>query len=142
MILAELIDITIGKLRSAERKKKELEKLNRVNTIEYEEVIYDIKYYTEVKKKIKGNLKMEKEEPNIKEITMKTNIEETKKIFKMAIEGATFEEIIESPEFSILEFLMGEQNAMAWYEMYIESSTIEELKKYYNLPMYGRKNKK
>jgi len=54
MILTELIDITIGKLRSAERKKKELEKLNRVNTIEYAEVKWDIEYYTEVKKRLRG----------------------------------------------------------------------------------------
>lgn len=54
MILAELVDITIGKLRSAERKKKELEKLNKIHTVEYAEVNYDIKYYTEVKKKLRG----------------------------------------------------------------------------------------
>ena len=54
MILAELIDITIGKLRSAELKKNELEKLNKIHTVEYAEVIYDIEYYTEVKKRLRG----------------------------------------------------------------------------------------
>ena len=67
---------------------------------------------------------------------MKTNIEETKAIFNMALNGASFLEIMESSEFNYLEMIMGEMNAYAWYEMYIELSSKDELEEYYNLPLF------
>ena len=54
MGIRELLDITIGKLRGAELRKRKLEKSNKTGTIEYEEANCDIKYYTEIKNKLKG----------------------------------------------------------------------------------------
>ncbi len=67
---------------------------------------------------------------------MKTNLVETKAIFKMALDGKSFNEIYESSEFNFLEMIMGEHNALSWFEMYIELSTREDLEKYYNLPLF------
>lgn len=54
MGISELLDITIGKLRGAELRKRQLEKSNKTDTIEYEEANYDIKYYTEIKNRLRG----------------------------------------------------------------------------------------
>ena len=54
MGIQELLDITIGKLKGAELVKRRLEKMNKTDTIEYDEANYDIKYYTEIKKRLKG----------------------------------------------------------------------------------------
>lgn len=58
-----------------------------------------------------------------------------KTIFEKALSGATFKEITESPEYEWLEMVMGEQQALVWYEMYIELSTTEEIKEYLQLPV-------
>lgn len=67
---------------------------------------------------------------------MKTILPEMKVLFKMALNGATFKEIIDTPEYNYLEMIMGEMNADAWYEMYIELSDKDDLIRYMNLPLY------
>ena len=67
---------------------------------------------------------------------MKTILPEMKVLFEMALNGASFNEIIESSEFNYLEMIMGEMNALAWYDMYIDLSDKEDLIKYMNLPLY------
>lgn len=54
MGISELLDITIGKLKGAELVKRKLEKMNKTDTIEYDEANYDIKYYTEIKNRLRG----------------------------------------------------------------------------------------
>lgn len=66
---------------------------------------------------------------------MKYILEEMKTIFENVLNGATFIDIIESPEYEWLEMVMGEQEALVWYEMYIELATIEEIKEYLKLPV-------
>jgi hypothetical protein len=67
---------------------------------------------------------------------MKNILPEMKVLFEMALNGATFNEIIESSEFTYLEMIMGEMNARAWYDMYIDLSSKEELIEYMNLPLF------
>ena len=67
---------------------------------------------------------------------MKTILPEMKTLFEMALNGASFREIIDSSEFNYLEMIMGEMNALAWYDMYIDLSDKDDLIKYMNLPLY------
>lgn len=67
---------------------------------------------------------------------MKTILPEMKVLFEMALNGASFNEIIESSEFNYLEMIMGEMNALAWYDMYIDLSDKDDLIKYMNLPLF------
>lgn len=62
-------------------------------------------------------------------------LEEMKTIFENVLNGATFIDIIESPEYAWLEMVMGEQQALVWYEMYIELATKEEIEEYLKLPV-------
>ena len=59
-----------------------------------------------------------------------------KVLFEMALNGATFREIIDSSEYNYLEMIMGEMNASAWYDMYIDLADKDDLIKYMNLPLY------
>lgn len=67
---------------------------------------------------------------------MKTILPEMKVLFEMALNGATFREIIDSSEYNYLEMIMGEMNASAWYDMYIDLADKDDLIKYMNLPLY------
>lgn len=62
-------------------------------------------------------------------------LKEMKTIFENVLNGATFTDIIESPEYCYLEMIMGEQNALVWYEMEIELATPEEIKENLKLPV-------
>lgn len=69
---------------------------------------------------------------------MRTILPEMKVLFEMALNGASFLEIMESSEFTYLEMIMGEMNAYAWYELYIELSDRDDLIEYMNLPLYKK----
>ena len=69
---------------------------------------------------------------------MRTILPEMKVLFEMALNGATFREIYESSEYNYLEMIMGEMNASAWYDMYIDLSDRDDLIKYMNLPLYKK----
>ena len=69
---------------------------------------------------------------------MRTILPEMKVLFEMALNGATFREIYESSEYNYLEMIMGEMNASAWYDMYIDLSDRDDLIKYMNLTLYKK----
>lgn len=70
---------------------------------------------------------------------MKTLLPEMKELLTMALNGATDKEMLDSNAYTWLEFHLGELNASAWYEMYIELTDAEEKEELLTLPDFIKK---
>lgn len=70
---------------------------------------------------------------------MKTLLPEMKELLTMALNGASDKEMLESGSYSMLQFDLGELNASAWYELYIELTDDEEKEELLTLPDFIKK---
>ena len=70
---------------------------------------------------------------------MKTLLPEMKELLTMALNDATDKEMLESSSYTWLEFHLGERDASAWYELYIELTDAEEKEELLTLPDFIKK---
>lgn len=70
---------------------------------------------------------------------MKTLLPEMKELLTMSLNGATDKEMLESSSYTWLEFHLGERDASAWYELYIELTDAEEKEELLTLPDFIKK---
>lgn len=67
---------------------------------------------------------------------MKTLLPEMKELLEMSLNGASDKEMLESSSYTWLEFHLGELNASAWYDMYIELTDDEKKEELLKLPLF------
>ena len=67
---------------------------------------------------------------------MKTLLPEMKELLEMSLNGASFNDLVESSPYNFLELYAGSQIALTWLEMYIELTDDEEKRELLKLPLF------
>ena len=67
---------------------------------------------------------------------MKSLLPEMKELLEMSLNGASYNDLVESSSFCWLELYFGINFALTWLEMYIELTSKEEKRELLKLPLF------